>query len=186
MGRNRLLWVALGLMAFMACGSPGSDGPIPSQEVDAAAMDQQQRDRRSGRELDFDDVMCLLDKRFEGFAGVEKVGRNLVMSFAADPPKELNKVKLALRRRHIAVSGRPVVRRVRYGFCKLQRWYDPLTYEALALEGVVMSDIDESRNDLFIGVSDVDRWEPKVRAIADDLGVPQHVLRVGHSEPASY
>lgn len=176
--------------ALMACGSNPRLTPPPLEmrpdEMSSAVEHLAGSKRRALTELTFDDLMCRLDKRFHGFAGVEQDGGNLILSFAEEPPRNLEKVKTALSRAGVAVSGRPQVRHVHYSFCRLQSWYNPLASEALGLEGAVLSDIDEGRNDLYIGVDDLERWEPRVRAIARRLGVPQEVLRVGEEEPASY
>ena len=130
-----------------------------------------------------DNAFCRIDRRFPGFAGVVKKGDRLVLSFAKRPPRNLNQVTAALRRAPFSISGHPEVRRVRYGWCRLKEWYDHLASRALSLDGVVMSDIDESRNEIHIGVVDLERWEPEVRAIASRLGVPQRVLRVSRQSP---
>lgn len=116
---------ALATAAFFGCGPSAPTGPggaAPTEERrDSEPKDMEApRPQRAGSLADFDDLMCRLEKRFNGFAGVEKDGQALVLSFSSDPPKDLGLVVSALRRAGITATGQPIVRRVRYGFCELQ------------------------------------------------------------------
>lgn len=71
-----------------------------------------------------------------------------------------------------------------YGFGQLKDWYDRIASTVLTLPGVVMTDIDEARNRLYVGVADV-RQAAAVRLTATRNGVPDRVLIVEQEEPVN-
>lgn len=69
-----------------------------------------------------------------------------------------------------------------YSWRQLFTWYQDFN-EVLSWEGVVLTDIDEMGNAIEIAVSDLDRYGPRVRSLADANHIPTDALRVIESEP---
>jgi hypothetical protein len=67
-------------------------------------------------------------------------------------------------------------RQVRYDFAQLYDWYVG-PFRAIPREGVTMTDIDESRNQLAVGVEDSASYR-RVRRFVETLPIPQGAVRV--------
>lgn len=68
------------------------------------------------------------------------------------------------------------VRQVRYDFAQLYDWYVG-PFRAIPREGVTMTDIDESRNQLAVGVEDSASYR-SVRRFVETLPIPRGAVRV--------
>lgn len=64
-----------------------------------------------------------------------------------------------------------------YSWAQLFEWYQRMT-DVLAVEGVVMTDIDERANLIVIGVLDEDAHAQQVRDWTDSVGIPQEAVDV--------
>ncbi len=180
----RVRWVtsafALMLMAGGACGPGGGDRTAS----DGGRSTQDPRDGRAApRQVITEDARtCELARRFRGFAGAFVEGDQLVLTFAAPPPADIKKVRDAVVDDGDATE-KTVVRRVRYGFCRLEGWYDELTEVVFQFEGVVATDIDERTNAIWIAVTDLETWAPRIEAAADDLNIPRTAVQIEEMEP---
>jgi hypothetical protein len=65
----------------------------------------------------------------------------------------------------------------RYGFRELKEWHDRLSPDALAMSGVVMTDIDDRNNRLTVGVESLDS-RTAVEDKLVELGVPPEAVEV--------
>lgn len=74
-------------------------------------------------------------------------------------------------------AERVTVSSVDYAFADLNRWHDALT-GVFGLDGVVLTDLDERRNAVVVGVDDPTRRETAVRAYATQVGIPADALLV--------
>lgn len=82
----------------------------------------------------------------------------------------------------------PAVARVvppAYARQQVQRWFDVMAREGLALPGTVLADYDESTNRVVVGVEHAAAGAA-VRALAARLGVPAGVLVVREMEPIRF
>ena len=67
---------------------------------------------------------------------------------------------------------------------QVQRWFDVMAREGLALPGTVLADYDETTNRVVVGVEHA-AARANVRALAARLGVPAEVLVIREMEPIS-
>ncbi len=70
----------------------------------------------------------------------------------------------------------------RYSFLQLKQWHDLLSPQIFELEGVVLTDIDEVRNRLRVGVESAERV-PEVLEALQQLGIPREVVLLEEVEP---
>lgn len=72
-----------------------------------------------------------------------------------------------------------------YTYGELERWFQRLSPEALAVPGAVFADNDESTNRVLVGVEH-ERAAAAVRGVAARLGVPEGALEVRIVEPIEF
>jgi len=70
----------------------------------------------------------------------------------------------------------------RYTFRQLKEWHDQLFPHVFEIEGVTLTDIDEARNRLRIGVEDEAAAEAVIQTLGS-LGVPREAILVEEVEP---
>jgi hypothetical protein len=70
----------------------------------------------------------------------------------------------------------------RYTFRQLKEWHDQLFPHVFEIEGVALTDIDEARNRLRIGVEDEAAAEAVIQTLGS-LGVPREAILVEEVEP---
>ncbi len=66
---------------------------------------------------------------------------------------------------------------VRYDFVQLKTWYDSFASEVFKVPGVVMTDIDEGSNHLYVGISDAKNAQA-VHDLVKLRGIPADVVQV--------
>ena len=72
-----------------------------------------------------------------------------------------------------------------YSYAELQRWFERVTPEALAVPGAVFTDNDESANRVLVGVENAGA-AASVRGVAARLGIPEGALVVREVEPIQF
>jgi Bacterial Ig-like domain (group 2) len=85
-------------------------------------------------------------------------------------------IRSASARRHCGADYGVRFRQVRYDFAQLYDWYVG-PFRTIPWNGVSMTDIDEGRNQLAIGVEDSAAYR-SVRRIVETLPIPEGVVRV--------
>lgn len=128
-----------------------------------------------------DDVYAEVARQVPGFAGIRFDGPDNVRVLLTMPDQrkaERARDSLAAMWRDPKLSARHAhATPARYDFLQLKDWYDRFNRDALALAGVVLTDIDEGGNRLRVGVDDEQR-ELDVREVARRHNVPQAALHV--------
>lgn len=136
----------------------------------------------------YDDTLVAVGAAVPEFAGfwVDEAAGTLVVTLT----RPGDAAGAAARGEIARLLGRPdlgdlrvVVRPARYSFGTLKGWHDAVSPEALALPGAVLTDVDERRNVVRVGVEDVDRHGPAVAAVAAAHGVPANALVIERAEP---
>lgn len=92
-------------------------------------------------------------------------------------PSKLEEAAEALRAEGIPVASTVVVKQGRWDFTELYDWYRYLNPHLWAVEGVVSSDIQESRNRLEYGVID-EPTRVKMEKILAGLDVPCFLVAI--------
>lgn len=92
-------------------------------------------------------------------------------------PSKLEEAAEALRAEGIPVPSTVVVKQGRWDFAQLYEWYRHLNPHLWAVEGVVSSDIQESRNRLEYGVID-EPTRVKMEKILAGLDVPCFLVAI--------
>jgi hypothetical protein len=69
-----------------------------------------------------------------------------------------------------------------YSFLQLKRWYDQMWVPVLEIPEVVMTDIDEAKNRLRIGVENLG-MEPVVEEYLAQLGIPREAVVIEQTDP---
>jgi hypothetical protein len=82
-------------------------------------------------------------------------------------------------------TGTFVARRATYTFEQLDAWHDKMI-EVLAIDGVVLSDIDDRTNRLTVGVISVKESEAAVTAELRRIGVPEEAVEIEETSPVRF
>lgn len=77
----------------------------------------------------------------------------------------------------------PVVLQANYTFAQLQQWHDRMASEVLALQGVVLTDIDDARNRLRVGVENVTEHRTQVEETLSALAIPSEAVLIEQVGP---
>jgi hypothetical protein len=77
----------------------------------------------------------------------------------------------------------PVATKVLYPFAQLKRWHDRVTTDLLAIPGVVLTDIDDVRNRVRVGVTGLASLRSLVEVRLSMLGVPLDAVFVEEAAP---
>lgn len=70
----------------------------------------------------------------------------------------------------------------RYSFLQLKQWYDKMWPQVLAIDGAILTDIDEANNRLHVEVED-DKAREAVKAELASLGIPLEAVNVQLGAP---
>lgn len=153
--------------------------PIAVSPTDTATVRQRYRDRNA---LDAD----IARGPVPGYAGVIIQGGCTFVVLLTDTLSQKAAAEVYFRRQ--AESQRPSghancggpyrlgFRQVRYDFAQLYDWYVG-PFRIIPRDGVTMTDIDEARNQLAIGVADSAAYR-SVRRFVETLAIPTGVVRV--------
>jgi hypothetical protein len=69
-----------------------------------------------------------------------------------------------------------VVHKARYAFATLKGWHDRIVSGAFAVPGIVLTDVDDRRNRLTVGVQSLEKDGPLVEAELAKAGVPREAV----------
>jgi hypothetical protein len=72
-----------------------------------------------------------------------------------------------------------------YGFLQLKAWYDRMAPKVLALPGVVLTDIDEAKNRLAIGMETLG-IQSQVESLLARLGIPLEAVNIEETKPVEF
>ncbi len=142
-----------------------------------------------GRPVTIDDLFAEIAKQVPGFGGmfIDKTD-SLAVYLVDIGPNATAAVQNAI----VNVFGnderfqRPiVVLKGKYGFLQLKKWHDRLMPEVLGLSEVVLTDIDDARNRLRIGIETLDVQE-KIELQLDNLSIPREAVIIEQTEPVRY
>lgn len=172
----RLFALALGLgLALLA-----SKGDL-NQSVSATSL--QTRDPDS-RPQTIDDLFAEVARRVPAFGGMF-IGQGRVLQVLLVDTRQFDAAQAAIvavfGRERLPEGGAQAVE-CRYGFLQLKAWYDRQMMKTLAIPGVVMTSIAESKNRIQIGVKD-SGVIPLVENELFNLGVPREAANIVQTAP---
>jgi hypothetical protein len=75
------------------------------------------------------------------------------------------------------------IREGQYDFLDLHRWQQQMSPDALALPGVVFTDIDDMTNRLRIGITDLPGGMRAVEELLSTVGVPREAVLISETKP---
>lgn len=78
--------------------------------------------------------------------------------------------------------GKIQILSAQYDFAQLKEWYDGPFQDVWNVPGVIMTDIDDAKNRLFIGVETAEAWDAVERRLAE-LGIPREVVDIEITGP---
>jgi hypothetical protein len=123
-----------------------------------------------------------------GFAGTyvdEALGRLLVLSTRPSPS-----TARAAQRAILEVLGdrslaglQPVALPARYSFARLKAWHDRVTVDVLGIPGVVLTDVDEVRNRLRVGIAPHSGLGVLIASRVSALGIPAAAVLIEETKP---
>lgn len=195
--RNKLgAWFVLGLALVVAGCLP--DSPLtPAEHLGEARAVRSQGSPASGARLTIDDEYARIADEVPGFAGIYFDGSGVPVVLlknsqaASEARGRLSELLLRGANGNAAqvaqVAGQMASLRVehaRFDFRELYDWYkDMVISAAFAVSGVVMTDIDERRNRIVVGVRDGASLG-RARASMAALGLPRDAYDVAEYDVA--
>jgi hypothetical protein len=148
------------------------------------AVAAQTREGESARVTTLDDLFAEVARRVPAFGGLFIGPDKTLQMYLLDPAQ-----KAAAEEAIFAVFGRERfpegeirVLQGQYGFLQLKAWHDRQRVVTLAIPGVVRTSIAESKNQLKIGVSDLDVISQVERELAN-LGIPREAVDIVQAKP---
>ncbi len=137
-------------------------------------------------ELTYDEQLGAVAEQVPSFAGLYVDGEVYVIKVTDGRLESAE----AARRAAAQILNRPdlATAQIRpepadFSWKQLLNWYQAISKRVWELADVTMTDIDEMHNIITIGVSNLERDEPAVRAVAEAEGVPAAALEVIEREP---
>lgn len=179
MQRNRA--ALRGLFPLVAVLAACSDGAAPAEPDRAPAQAAADRGLPPQART-VDERYALIARDVPGFGGMYADETGTLNVYLVDPGQE-GPARAAIA----SVMGRDAagrglrVRRGTFGFAELDGWRRKLP-AVMALEGVVLSDIDERQNRLRVGVADAAAGQ-RVRDLLGRLGIPEDAVVVDEADP---
>lgn len=177
--------VALILTACIDSGDPTSPNPADGRRSSIGSMAAS-----TGQRID---PLEELAAQIPGFGGLylepdTSVMGNLAKSRIAnvylteggDGPAADRSVRSFLARNRIQLGDVRILQ-ASHTFTQLSAWKSEIK-DVLSRSGVVMLDLDEAGNDLFVGVLD-DAAQTIVRSFLETKNIPRDVVRTGHVSP---
>lgn len=167
--RSLLRGTAAGAALLAACSGSDLNSPAPPDLLVQGLQSPSQEQ---------------LDGQIPGFGGfyVDRSGTPTVYLMAgADRAPAEQALGAFIRARGLTPEALRVVT-ADYSYRQLETWYHRLSPEALAVDGSVFADNDESVNRLRVGVEDLSA-QANVNAALTRLGIPAAAVVVQHSEP---
>ncbi len=135
--------------------------------------------------ITMDDQFAMVAERVPTFGGAYLAGGTLVI-LLTEPSEEAGR---QARDALVEIMGDAfaaedyVVKEATYSFGELKRWYESMRAIHLVAPDLVLTDIDEKRNRIMIGLEDPDRYRAAVEAELDRLGIPREAVLIEESEP---
>lgn len=133
-----------------------------------------------------------LSKEIEGYGGhfLDEQGNLVVyLVHAAQESRArqllapvLNARPLSARKAFLASQGSVIVRKANFTFPQLARWRDLVTHQVLGKEGVVFTDLDETRNRVVIGVSTL-RGRMEAAQVLRTYAIPPQAIAYVEATP---
>jgi len=139
---------------------------------------------RAGSELTFDDQLADVAKSVPGFGGMfisEDGALELLLLEGTQASLAENAIS-AVFQLDAVPRGKVRVRPAQYGFVQLKQWHDAVSTDVLSLNGVVFTDLDESKNRLRIGVENSGMQKAVENKLAVS-GVPQEAVIIEVTDP---
>ena len=140
------LTTALMLVACWGCLTPGPDAgdleTLPSQAI------------KDQKEKTLDDQLAEVAERVPAFGGMFFDEANNLCVYLLDATQEKAAeaaIAALFGADYIPPSGLRVLKG-QYGFSQLKQWHDHMTGPVLAIPGVILTDIEEAKNRLKIGI----------------------------------
>jgi hypothetical protein len=161
-----------------ACIDQGPDhvaGPLVANAVTPKGK------QAGSRPPNLHDIFVEIDRAAPGFGGLYYDGNDVVVNLVDLGRSEQARAKvrelLASRPRH-ARSGPPQIhfKKVNYGYGQLKTWYDKLD-PIWQVDGVVYTDISDSRNRIVVGVTRSGLAGPIATAL-HELGLPSGAFEI--------
>jgi len=81
------------------------------------------------------------------------------------------------------VQGSIRVLQGQYSFLQLAEWHNRMSTEVLGLPGVVLTDVDDAKNRLTIGVEELQRVQSQIEELLTRLGIPREAVIITETEP---
>jgi hypothetical protein len=177
---NYLLLLGLCLGVIIGALALTSRGSL-NQPVKAAPAQTREPE---GRPQTIDDLFAEVARRVPAFGGMF-IGQGRVLQVLLVDTRQFDAAQAAI----VAVFGRERLPdggaqavECRYGFLQLKAWYDSQMMKTLAIPGVVMTSIAESKNRIQIGVKD-SSVIPQVEDALFNLGVPREAVNIVETAP---
>jgi hypothetical protein len=175
-----LLVLTLSLFAVLGIAALAKMGII-SQSVNAAPI---QTREPGGRPQTIDDLFAEVARRVPAFGGMF-IGRGQILQVYLTDTTQREVAIAAIMdvfgRTRIPEGGIQVIEG-RYSFLQLKAWHDRQRMKTLAIPGVVMTSIAESKNLLQIGVKDASVI-PYVENELYNSGVPREAVNIVETAP---
>jgi len=177
--RRYVLVVSVLLGLVFASGFGAWSATLTSQEATAHLQEET-----------LDDHLARIAEQVPGFGGIflDENGR-IAVSLVQGEATTLSKREIGAAIARALAWDEPRLRAgairlllARYNFLQLKEWYDRLSPQVFEIEGVTLTDIDEARNRLRIGVEDEEAGRRVLAALAA-AGIPREAVVVERVEP---
>lgn len=141
---------------------------------------------QTGLQPTFDDQLAQLNKAVPTFGGlfVDEEADTLFIYLTRSSPAALQSVARRLRVLFDIPERRTRMLRARYDWRQLKTWHDRITSGVFSVSGVTMSDIDDRRNRLTVGVADLGVRDEVQRRLAR-LRIPREAVRIARRPPSA-
>lgn len=181
----RRTWQRASLTAVLTVGSLAGTATVTDVATPALASASVSAPASATRT--YDEALVDVAQAVPGFAGAWVEDGALAVAVTRDATasaatKARGELARTLVRPDIATM-QIAIRPARFAFDDLKTWHDAVSREALAVEGVLSSDVDERANVVRIGTSDPTTTHARIRAIATAHGVPPAALVVERAAP---
>lgn len=168
----------LPLVALVAACSDGTAPVGPDREPAQAAADR----GLPSHTRTVDERYSLIARDVPGFGGMYQDETGTLNVYLVDPAQEERARGAIASVMARESAGRGLrVRQGMFGFAELEGWRRKLP-AVMAIEGVVLSDIDERQNRLRVGVANEAAGQ-RVREMLGRLGIPKDAVVVDEADP---
>lgn len=139
--------------------------------------------------ITIDDQFAMVADRVPTFGGAYLDQGGTLVILLTEPSEEAGRQS---RDALVEIMGdqfaveRYTVLEARYSFTDLKRWYESMRDFHRVAPDLVLTDIDERRNRIKIGLQDPDRYRAAVEAKLDRLGIPRDAVPIEKSEPICF